>query len=319
MTDRRLFSRFLQEVRKYFYARNFDETFTPILVDAPGVEVHLQYFKTQFGRLKKDLFLRSSPELAMKTLIFQGEKNLFQISPCFRNGGAHSDETGPWHRPEFLMLEYYQNSVSYKEFIAGFVNLVKLLDQEFLKVFQVEVSTFSVFELFKDIAGIELIDNDPDLAKKAAAKNEISVNKDDDFETAYFKIMLDKLEPFLKKQKFAILNDYPRSQAILSKIVNQRANRFECYLNGVEICNGFDELLSASANREVIAQASSSRVALGYESLPEDKLFLETLELFEKKNPTAQICGNAVGLERLFSCLFQHKSLQSLMDLGASF
>ena len=312
MIDRTSFSDFLRNIRHFFYEEKFIETFTPTLVEAPGVEVHLQYFKTQYEDLagkKNNLFLRSSPELAMKTLLFQGSPDLFQISPCFRNRG----ELGVWHRPEFLMLEYYQNHVSFDDFTLQFVELVKFLDSKMLGIFQkITCVTFSVFELFSDVVGMDLIDRDPELGKKAAAKKIISVNKTDDFETAFFKIMLDVIEPFLKSHRFAILNDYPESQAILSKIKDGRAQRFECYLDGVEICNAFDELLDANLNRIQIKNASEVRVALGFEPLTVDEVFLKHMANF---NSESKLCGNAVGLERLFSCLSNKKSLQSLLEV----
>ena len=215
------------------------------------------------------------------------------------------------------MLEYYQKDVGFPEFITNFVEFIKAIDRG--NHFQKAPLTFSVFDLFNTIIGIELVDGDPDLAKKAIEKKFLSINQTDDFETVFFKLMLDQIEPFLARQKFAILCDYPPSQAILSRVISDRAQRFECYLDGIEICNGFDELLDVDLNKKAIASASAQRLALGYPALTVDKNFIEALEKFSQndgqKNRQKKLCGNAVGLERLFSCLQKKLSLQSLSDL----
>src|SRR5262245_31277285 len=94
-------------VREFFGWRGYIEVDTPVAVACPGTEVYLRYFRTEWVDLRggrHPLYLRSSPELHMKQALSKGLPRVYQIAPCFRNGG----ELTPWHHPEFSMLEYYE-------------------------------------------------------------------------------------------------------------------------------------------------------------------------------------------------------------------
>ena len=152
----------------------------------------------------------------------------------------------------------------------------------------------TVTEAFARWAGLALIDGDPDLAAKARAKGIISPRPDDDFETAFFKILIEKIEPGIEAATGGIiLYDYPASQAALAVVEDGMAKRFEFYYGRVELCNGFQELLAPTANRERIAGANARRRDLGYAVPNDDDDFYDALE---RGLPPS--CGNAVGLER---------------------
>ncbi len=304
----------LQEaILSFFRQRNYLHLDTPIAVTSPGTEVHLQYFASEwldFRGHRHPLYLRSSPELHLKQALSMGLARVFHLGKCFRNGG----ELSPWHHPEFTMLEWYETGISLPAFMQQTEELLRfgaaaLEAQGFATLpLPTHIPRISVSEAFSRWAGIELIDHDPDLARKGRAKGFGSVREDDDFETAYFKILLDGIEPELERLDAAILYDYPASQCALARIVDGKAQRFELYLHGVELCNAFDELLDPVSNQERIAQSNQQRLQLGHGAVTEDIDFIAALE---RGFPAC--CGNAMGFDRLLGLLLQEPNLDRVV------
>jgi lysyl-tRNA synthetase class 2 len=142
------------------------------------------------------------------------------------------------------------------------------------------------------------------LAAKAIAKGVISVQPEDDFETSYFKVLIEKIEPVIASMRGCVLMDYPPSQAALAVVNNSRACRFEYYLGRVELCNGFFELTGEALNRERIGNALRQRSELGYSSVPEDEAFYSAMSKFSKP-----CSGNALGFDRWLAILSSGQSL----------
>lgn len=298
-------------IREFFAKSDYLEIETPILVNTPGTEVHLDYFETTWvdsARRSHRLFLRSSPEIALKKQLSKQRPKIFELARCFRNHGEHSD----WHRPEFTMLEWYEVNASFDGFMAQTEELINYCydglsnsvnDRDLLK----PPKTFekiSVYEAFRDFANLKLLDNDYDLAQKAKESGCQSIKLHDDFETAFFKVLFDKVEPALANLGFCFLYDYPPSMAALAKIQNGRAKRFELYINGVEVCNAFFEEMNAHENYLRLLQANINRLGIGKPDIPVDSNFLDSLKS-EKKSA----CGNALGFERLLALLLRCKTI----------
>lgn len=291
--------------RDFFHSKKFLEVDTPIAVVCPGTEVHLQYFKTAWidhRGTAHDQYLRSSPELHMKRALADGCEKIFQLAPCFRNGG----ESSPWHQPEFTMLEWYGMGQTYQGLIGETEEYLRAtfaaLKQHGIAVaddlLPDEFEEISVFEAFARFAGIELIDLDPDLAAKCRKQGVISVTAHDDFETAYFKTLIEKIEPEIARRKGVILKNYPPSQAALAKVENGRACRFEFYLGRVELCNGFFELTGEEENRRRVAEAFEARIAAGLPAVPTDEEFFHDMGRL-----SAPCAGNALGFDRWLALL----------------
>jgi lysyl-tRNA synthetase class 2 len=302
-----------RETRSFFVQRGYLEVETPILTRCPGTEVYLNYFSTEWidhSSTKHPLFLRSSPELHMKRLLARGIHQAFQLAPCFRNHG----ELSPWHHPEFTMLEWYQKSLSYDGLIRETEDYLRqtadaMASDTGLDPKNILPRTFKkikVFDAFEEFAGIKLFDQDPDLAAKARAAGVISVRSDDDFDTAYFKTLIEKIEPAIMAHDGCILMDYPPSQAALSVVENGVAQRFEYYVGRVELCNGFYELTGEKANRERIGAALRERVKQGNTPVPEDEQFYQDMASF-----TEPCAGNALGFDRWLALLCGQSNLSS--------
>lgn len=302
-----------QATRNFFETRGYLEVDTPIITQCPGTEVHLQYFSTHWldhAGVLHQRWLRSSPELHMKRIIASGIERAFQIAPCFRNGGEFSE----WHNPEFSMLEWYCVDMNYHHIIQETEEFLRTTAEKFYSVTNIDQSDLlpekfewiGVYDAFKQWAGIDLIDEDPDLALKAIRAGVISVQKTDDFETAYFKTLIEKIEPQIARIKGCVLMDYPPSQAALAVVDRGKASRFEFYLGRVELCNGFFELTGEAENRARIGESLARRKACGYEGVPEDEDFYRAMADF--KRPCA---GNALGFDRWLALLSGSQSLDA--------
>ncbi|MEN9835950.1 MAG: putative lysyl-tRNA synthetase, partial [Pseudomonadota bacterium] len=257
-------------IREFFTLSDYLEVDTPIAVTTPGTEVHLRYFKTAWvdhGGRSHPLYLRSSPELHMKKLLAHGASRIFQLAPCFRNWG----ETSDWHNPEFTMLEWYEAGLSFSGLIDQTESLIRSCNKALgghLKL-PARFERISVFESFERWVGVKLIDGDQELAAKGLRAGAMSLRDDDDFETAFFKLLLERVEPGLAELGAAVLYDYPESQAALATVRDGAAKRFEIYIERVELCNGFEELLDADLNAARIRDSHKRRAQLGYE-VPEE-------------------------------------------------
>ncbi len=296
-------SDFLADIREWFAAKHYLEVHSPNLVATPGTEVHLQYFKV-LDPHRNPRFLRSSPELSLKRYLSKGVEALFELAPSFRRG-----DQGTWHSPEFLMLEWYKRGLSYSGMISETIELVCFLSEglarrkratNVLKYDEFRILTLG--EAFEEFVGFPLIDGDPYLQVKARQAGILScLEGAGDFETNFFKILLERIEPALAKLGPCILKDYPASMAILSKVEGQVAQRFELYLNGVELCNAFCEELSPKLNLDRIKQANRQRQGLDYDVPAIPEAFLEDLKAAVFREQVYS--GNALGVERLLACL----------------
>lgn len=298
-----------RSVREYFDRRGYCEVDTPLAVLCPGTETHLRYFKTEWVNYKNQshtLYLRSSPEIHMKQLLAKDLPKIYQIAPCFRNFGENSE----WHHPEFSMLEWYEASLSFESFmlqIEEFLNETSLMMREHLDQLgldssfsqkRISLARISVYEAFKDFVGIELVDQDPELGRKGINAGLLSPKINDDFETAFFKILIERIEPNFERIGPLFFYDYPPSQAALSLVRGGKAKRVEVYFGRVELSNGFEELVDSKCAEHRYDEAQKQRLALGYESPELDMAFLKALE--ETFLPS---CGNALGFDRWLALL----------------
>ncbi|NRA66604.1 MAG: hypothetical protein HRU19_19100 [Pseudobacteriovorax sp.] len=300
-------------MRDFFEKRGYTEVETPILVRTPGTETYLDYFSTEWAdhqERQHTRYLRSSPELHLKQYLGQGFDKIFELAPCFRNGGEYSE----WHNPEFMMLEYYETDISFESFITLTWDLIRhcqsALANEGLSVIhlQDDLKKFKVADVFAEATGIELIDQDPLLAQKAVEKGYPSCKLSDDFETTFFKLMLDYVEPLLAKYQSSVIFDYPKSQSALAKVQNGLAKRFEFYLLGHELCNGFDELVDANENQQRYSITQKLRKDIGKTDIPHDPYFIDSL-----RDGIPESCGNALGFDRLLAILLGKNSIEDVI------
>lgn len=284
----------LKRARAFFDARGLLEVETPQLSRAAPPDPALAPMSTRWsggaspGRQR--LYLHSSPELAMKRLLAAGAGPIYQVCKVFRDG-----ERGRWHHPEFSLLEWYRPGWDLAALIDEVGALVRvLLDRPELAQEQLDYRA-----LFQDRLGVDpwvadasaLADVASGCGLTAAADMGLDVDGWLDL------LMTHQLQPGLGRDRMTFVRDFPPSQAALARVTPgspAKAARFELFLSGVELANGFDELTDAAEQRARFAADRSRRAALGLPQPPMDEAFLSALEA-----GMPATSGVALGLDRL--------------------
>ncbi|MDA0335949.1 MAG: EF-P lysine aminoacylase EpmA, partial [bacterium] len=284
-----------------FLRQGFVEVETPTVVEAPGHEPFLQPRPVADGG-----WLITSPEYHMKRLLASGSgPRIFQICRCFRG-----DEHGPHHRSEFTMVEWYRAHAAYDRIITDVERLVASTARALrgLDVVQgpagpVDLHTpwprMTVTEAFRLFAGVDLASAQDIQALSSQARDAgcISIDEQDDWESGFHKLLVERVEPGLTALGRGIhLCQYPVQLAALAQREPDDATvaqRFESYARGLELANGFGELTDPREQRRRFRDERLIRCSHGLSPLPVDEPFLRDLEGM----PPAS--GVALGLDRL--------------------
>jgi lysyl-tRNA synthetase class 2 len=316
--------RVIEAMRSYFAREEFAEVDTPILQVSPGNEVHLQAFATELKGPRADehrqLYLHTSPEFAMKKLLVAGVPRLYQFAHAFRNG-----ERSSRHHPEFTMLEWYRSQKADDDRDQGSENPFQSIMKDCVELVRAAAKaadkkrfsangticdpfggweTLSVLEAFRRYADIDLlatIDNprapDAALLAKEARRTDMRTVPDDSWNDLFFRIMGEKIEPFLGKDRPTFLCDYPVNQAALARPKKddpRLAERLELYICGIELANGFGELTDADEQLRRFKADMDLKEKLHGERYPIDGDFLAALHF-----GMPQSAGIALGADRL--------------------
>ncbi len=300
----------MRAVRSFFDGQGFMEVETPILQVSPVMDTHIHAFKTEVlgADLKRDrdMYLHTSPEFAMKKLMVAGLPQIYQICHVFRNG-----EGSKLHSPEFTMIEWYRAQANYRDIMDDCVELLRHvasnLNIEKFTHGKISCDPFlkwdfiSIPEAFDKYANIKLDDYLDDTIRFASIIKERGIRVADDgndrWDDLFFRVMAEKIEPYLGMDVPTVLYDYPISMASLSckKPEDPRyAERFELYVCGIELANAFSELTDAKEQRERFAMEMSIKNELYGQTYPIDEDFLTALE-----HGLPESGGIALGLDRL--------------------
>ncbi|MGZ6015150.1 MAG: EF-P lysine aminoacylase EpmA [Phenylobacterium sp.] len=293
-------------VRDWFGRRDFVEVETPALQVSPGNEAHLHAFATEavdLSGVRAPLYLRTSPEFAAKKLLAAGEMRTFELARVWRNR-----ERGPLHHPEFTLLEWYRVGESYETLMADCASLLALAAETAgsktlgFRGHTIdptdEPERLTVAEAFDRFAGIDLLVrlDDRDGLIAAAREKGIRVADDDTWADVFSRVLVEKIEPNLGRERATILCEYPVSEAALArpKASDPRvAERFELYACGVELANCFGELTDPAEQRRRFEAEMAEKARVYGERYPIDEDFLAALATM----PAAS--GGALGLDRL--------------------
>jgi elongation factor P--(R)-beta-lysine ligase len=314
--------RVLAALREFFAEDGFIEVETPGLQVSPGLEPHLRAFATVLhepdeGRARP-LYLHTSPEFAMKKLLAGGMTRIWQLAHVYRDG-----ERGATHHPEFSMLEWYSAAATYRDLMDECEGLLSAAQQAAAdnangadalrwRGNRADASRpferLTVAEAFSRYTGIDLLATAPDphapdatLLASEAMRIGIATHPGDDWETLFFRIFLERIEPCLGIGAPTILYDYPISMAALSRRKPddpRLAERFELYVCGLELANAFGELTDAQEQRRRFLADQAKKQALYGETYPIDEDFLAALE-----DGLPDCAGIALGFDRLVMLL----------------
>jgi lysyl-tRNA synthetase class 2 len=297
-------------LRAYFAEQDFLEVEAAALQVSPGNETHLHAFATELigpAGERAPLYLHTSPEFACKKLLVAGERRIFDFAQVFRNC-----ERGPLHHPAFTMLEWYRVGEPYDALMEDCDAILRIaaraVGSESLRFRNRACDPFApperltVAEAFDQFAGIDLLATmqgpEPDRERlcDAARAARIRVALDDTWGDIFSKIMVESVEPNLGRGRPTILCEYPASQAALARLKPgdpRVAERFELYACGVELANGFGELIDPVEQRRRFVTAMAEKKRIHGETYPIDEDFLAALPLML---PTS---GAALGFDRL--------------------
>lgn len=306
----KLRARVLARVRMFFAERNVLEVETPLLSAAATTDPHLTSLVTRYtgpafphGRA---LYLHTSPEFAMKRLLAAGAGSIYQLCKVFRDG-----EVGRLHNPEFTMLEWYRVDVGHHQLMDEVAALVACaLDNR--KPNGVEKTTYR--DAFIRHAGIDPHNASVAEFTECAQRHDVSVPNDmphDSVDTWRDLLLTHIVEPQLGVGKMTFLYDYPASQAALAQVRPGNppvAERFELYIEGVEIANGFHELADAAEQRWRFERDLSHRRALGLPETPIDQHLLNALT-----SGIPDCSGVALGVDRLIMVAANTTSIDDVL------
>ena len=266
----------IQAIRAFFISRNYLEVETPQRIPAPAPEAHIDAFPSG------QWFLHTSPEICMKRMLAAGYPRIFQVCRCFRK-----HERGDRHLPEFTMLEWYRAGIDYRGlmeecedlflFLAGKMRGGTSLEYQGEKIdLEKPWGRISVTEAFHRFAAIPMIAS---------------------LEQGLFdETLVRDIEPRLGRGKPTFLYDYPASLGALARMKRDDrglAERFEIYLSGLEIANGFSELTDPDEQQRRFEEENRRRRSAGKVACPLPERFLESLRHLPES------AGIALGVDRL--------------------
>lgn len=323
----RIRAEMLEWTRKFFGQHGYWEVETPLLSHDVCVDAWLEPFRVEVGTdgRTQNMYLQTSPEFGMKRLLAAGADAIFQVTRAFRQ-----EECGPLHNPEFTIVEWYRVGDTYhqqmdlvEQFVLGFhqhasqtgLSIERLTASEQMgQCFNTPFNRMTYEEAFRQATGQSVLAMSAPELQSIARSCDIhgpASLEDDDRDGWLNLILSERVEPMLAAQGAVFLYDYPASQAALSRISDHNpavAERFELYIRGIEICNGYQELTDARELKDRQSEQAERRRQARLPALPEDNRLIQTLE-----QGLPECAGVALGFDRILMSAFRMTSLRDVM------
>ena len=320
ITDREVFERFkvrskiISYVREFLNGRDFVEVETPVLQTLYG-GTNARPFTTHINAYDMDMYLRVAPELYLKRLVVGGYEKVYEIGKNFRNEGA--DQT---HNPEFTMIEWYEAYVDYQTMMDNAEAMYKFIAQKLFgaQTLPTDEGTIDISHAWPritmqqailDFAKIDVVKLSDDELKKLCAENGIE-NRGS---AARGQMIMDIFEKLVTEKLITPtwIIDYPKEVSPLSRAHRDNPDlveRFECYVNGKEIGDGWSEIIDPRVQRARFENEQASMRAGNEESHPMDEDFIEALEY-----GLPPLGGIGIGIDRLVMLYTNQKSIREVM------
>lgn len=311
-------SELLSSLRGFFAEREFIEVQTPVLSRDTVVDRHLDPIAVPVANCQAkiaidqpagtegdaecmEFYLQTSPEFAMKRLLCADVPALYQIAPAFR-----AAEYGPMHNPEFTMLEWYRAGDDMQAGIALLSDLVQAVTP------WTSAEVMSYQEVFVRYAECDPLADDLGSLIEAATKHcDVAKSFSDDRDDWLNLLFYECVQPRLGKDRPCVIHGYPATQSALAKLSaadSRTAERFELFIGGVELANGYHELTDSSELRSRNKRVNSEREQDGRPALPEESKLLAAMD---DGMPASSGC--ALGVDRLLMVLLNAKDIREVL------
>lgn len=301
----------LQQIRHFFNERDVVEVETPALSQGTVTDVHLDAITCRYNFLNDssteqatNLYLQTSPEFHMKRLIASGYGCIFQIAKAFRH-----EEAGRFHNPEFTLLEWYRLGFDHFKLMKEVAELLKRV------LGCAEPTQITYQQLFIEWVSLDPLNATRDqlltLIKKHDKLSEwLTLEQDNDILLQF--IFSELIEPHIGNESPCFVYNFPRSQASLAKISPEDtrvAQRFECYFQGVELVNGFNELTDVDLQLERFQEDNRQREGFSLQIKPIEKNFIAALA-----QGLPQCSGVALGIDRLIMLALNAEHIEQVIS-----
>jgi len=289
---------------EFFAARGVLEVETPVLSSGGLSDPQIESLSTQVSGMSARFFLNTSPEYSMKRLLAAGSGDIYQLCKVFRDG-----ERGRWHNPEFTLLEWYR--LGFDD--AALMTEVELLVAQLLAPERLlePAERLTYTEALRRHAGVDAHTAGDIELTRAAEKHGVVCKAELDRDAKLDLLMGLVVGPNLGRERPCFICDYPASQASLARLKPGRppvAARFELFLDGIELANGFHELADAGEQRGRFARDLAVRRARGQIEPPVDERLLAALGA-----GMPDCAGVALGFDRLVAIALGAERLSQAM------
>jgi lysyl-tRNA synthetase class 2 len=294
----------LRDMREFFFERKVLEVETPVLSRSGNSDPNISGLPTDTSPRK---YLRTSPEYALKRMLAAGFGDIYELGRVFRAG-----EKGRFHNPEFTLLEWYRNGVSYLDLAEEACELIRFCGHGQFDDWPAQRVSYR--ELFLQHTGLDpFACTESDLSVLAAERGVRAIPMG---QLEWLDLILSQvIEPALPGEAMTIVHDFLPEQAALSRIRPgdpPLAERFEIYLGQIELANGYQELTDPAEQLDRFESEQKLKFARGEENAPLDRHLIDAL-----KHGLGDCSGVALGVDRLLMCLLKLEHIDSVLTFSA--
>ncbi|KKQ26927.1 MAG: Translation elongation factor P Lys34:lysine transferase [Candidatus Magasanikbacteria bacterium GW2011_GWC2_37_14] len=303
----------LKAIRGFFSAENFVEVEVPLIVKLPGQEPNLSPIKVNIHNERGEEFngfLHTSPEYTMKKLLAVGWEKIFYLGKTFRD----QESFGGTHNPEFTMCEWYRTNEDMFKLMDDLENLFNFVAGTVQSNKSFKFQRITMKELWQKYVGVNLDEYlSEDKMFELCVTQGYQPQKQESYEELFYRIFLNKIEANLIEP--TIVYNYPAKMASLSKLSAADPNyaeRFEVYINGLELANAFSELTNGKEQLKRLKLEQAERGQSGKDVFDIDEDFIEALNFMPAS------AGIALGVDRLVMLLASCQEINNVITLPMS-
>lgn len=295
-------AKILSNIRAFFASKNVLEVDVPVIGASSVTDPHLDSLALSINA--KEYYLQTSPEFFMKRLLAAGYGDMYYLGKAFRQ-----DESGRHHNPEFTMLEWYRLGFDDQQLMDDVIALVTLFKPSLI----VEKITYG--DIFMRCTGLNpYVASVAELRK--CAKTHIDFQWDDDNKSTWLDLIFSHVVEPRMSSGLTVVYDYPREQAALAKTAlneagNNVAKRFECFLQGIELANGYWELTDPIEQAKRFDSDNAMRKTMHKKEICADAKLLAALQ-----QGMPECAGVALGVDRLVMALTDAEHLAAVQSFA---